>query len=93
KERRNRSRADLELHVSAHSLETWVGEGRAVNAALKANESDGRAEGGAGQGAAGGGGSVGRGGEEGPKTMSAGPGGRVGVDGGRLNGVGTGEMA
>ncbi|PBJ04920.1 Outer membrane protein TolC precursor [Pseudomonas ogarae] len=39
KERLNRIRDDLELHVSAHSLETWVRDGMAFNPALKANES------------------------------------------------------
>nr|POA10876.1 channel protein TolC [Pseudomonas sp. MPBD7-1] len=39
KERLNRIRDDLELQVSAHSLETWVRDGMALNPALKANES------------------------------------------------------
>ncbi|WP_204127500.1 TolC family outer membrane protein [Pseudomonas ogarae] len=39
KERLNRIRDDLELQVSAHSLETWVRDGMAFNPALKANES------------------------------------------------------
>ncbi|MBV4495063.1 TolC family outer membrane protein [Pseudomonas sp. SWRI12] len=39
KERLNRIRDDLELQVSAHSLETWVHDGMALNPALKANES------------------------------------------------------
>ncbi|WP_433860546.1 TolC family protein [Pseudomonas thivervalensis] len=39
KERLNRIRDDLALQVSAHSLETWVRDGMALNPALKANES------------------------------------------------------
>ena len=39
KERLNRIREDLQLQVSAHSLETWVRDGMALNPALKANES------------------------------------------------------
>lgn len=39
KERLNRIRDDLQLQVSAHSLETWVRDGMAFNPALKANES------------------------------------------------------
>ncbi|UQI28867.1 TolC family outer membrane protein [Pseudomonas bijieensis] len=39
KERLNRIREDLQLQVSAHSLETWVRDGMAFNPALKANES------------------------------------------------------
>lgn len=39
KERLNRIREDLQLQVSANSLETWVRDGMALNPALKANES------------------------------------------------------
>ena len=39
KERLNRIREDLQLQVSAHSLEIWVRDGMALNPALKANES------------------------------------------------------
>ena len=39
KEKLNRIRDDVQLRVSAQSLETWVREGMALNPALKANES------------------------------------------------------
>ncbi len=39
KEKLNRIRDDMQLRVSAQSLETWVREGMALNPALKANES------------------------------------------------------
>jgi outer membrane protein len=39
KEKLNRIRDDVQLQVSAQSLETWVREGIALNPALKANES------------------------------------------------------
>ncbi|SDW54407.1 TolC family outer membrane protein [Pseudomonas sp. NFACC08-1] len=39
KERLNRIREDLQLQVSANSLESWVRDGMALNPALKANES------------------------------------------------------
>ena len=39
KEKLNRIRDDVQLRVSAQSLESWVREGMALNPALKANES------------------------------------------------------